>query len=57
MTGLHSLYAQSMPRLLAACLGTAILAAFLIRWTFRRNKSHLSYRSRPAAHRRPSPRR
>lgn len=55
----HSLYAQSLPRLLAVSFATAAVAAALIRLLFRRGRSHLSHHWADAGPRRrgASPRR
>ena len=41
----HELWITALPRLLAVSFGVAMLAALIIRLTFRRRRSVLSYRS------------
>ena len=40
----HGILATAMPRLLAASVGTAILAAIAIRMLFRRRQGYLEFR-------------
>jgi hypothetical protein len=40
----HEIWVSALPRLLLASFAVAMLAALLIRLTWRRGRSHLSYR-------------